>query len=81
MILNILASLLFSYYFINIAGIPHAIKRLLEYPAHKRLKPFDCITCLSVWSASGLYFLPNEVSICIVTIFGAGIIGNLYFMK
>lgn len=71
-----LAAFLFAYYFVNIAGIPNAIKKGFQMQRGARLKPFDCVTCLSVWSAVALYFLPEEWSIFLAIIFGAGFIGQ-----
>ena len=76
MISNILAAFLFSYYFVNIAGIPKAIKKGFKMMPHQRIKPFDCVTCLSVWMAVLLYFLPVQISECLTIFFGAGFIGN-----
>ena len=76
MISNILAAFLFSYYFVNIAGIPNAVKKGFSMMPHQRIKPFDCVTCLSVWLAVALYFLPSEVSNFLTIIFGAGFIGS-----
>ena len=73
----ILASVLFSYYFVNIAGIPNAIKKGFKMRAGARIKPFDCTTCLSVWMAVLFYFLPNDIVEFIAIIFGAGIIGSI----
>jgi hypothetical protein len=72
----IVASISFAYYFIEIAGIPHAIKRKLNYGRFQRLKPFDCLTCLSVWVAVFLFFCPILTSQFIATIFLSGIIAN-----
>jgi hypothetical protein len=71
-----LASFLFSYYFVNVAGIPSAIKKGFKFPIGKRLKPFDCVTCLSVWIAVILWFVPEVYVNFIATIFAAGFIGN-----
>jgi len=76
MITNILAGFLFSYYFVNIAGIPSAFKKGFGLMPHNRIKPFDCVTCLSVWSAVCFYLLPSEVSNFVVIIFGAGFLGS-----
>ena len=76
----ILSAVVFSYYFIIIAGIPKKIKHKLKYPFHKRLKPFDCLTCLSVWTSAFFYFLPHELIYFIAIIFTTGIIGN-YIIK
>jgi hypothetical protein len=75
MLINILAAFFFSYYFVNIAGIPMAIKRGFKMLPAKRIKPFDCVTCLSVWTAVCFYFLPIEITQFTCIIFGAGFIG------
>ena len=69
-----LAAFLFSYYFVTVAGIPAAIKRALKRPG--RMKPLDCVSCLSVWVCLLLLFLPRETSTIIACLFGAGFIGN-----
>lgn len=74
--LTILSAWLFAYYFVNIAGIPSAIKRGFRMKAGSRIKPFDCVTCLSVWTAAVLYFMPGNVVEFIAIIFAAGFIGN-----
>ena len=75
--ITILAALLFSFYFIHIAKIPAAVKSSMKLMPHERLKPFDCFTCLSVWVALSLYFMPEEISIVLIVSFGAGVIANL----
>jgi hypothetical protein len=72
----IVASISFAYYFIEIAGIPHAIKRKLNYGRFQRLKPLDCLTCVSVWVAVFLFFCPILTSQFLATIFLSGIIAN-----
>jgi hypothetical protein len=72
----IVASISFAYYFIEIAGIPHAIKRKLNYGRFQRLKPLDCLTCLSVWVSVFLFFCPILTSQFVATIFLSGIIAN-----
>ena len=67
---------LFAYYFVNVAGIPSAIKKGFGMMPHQRLKPFDCVTCLSVWSAITLYLLPTEITNFLFVIFCAGFIGQ-----
>ena len=75
LVLICLASFVFAYYFVNIAGIPAWIKKKLKYPWGKRLKPFDCVTCLSVWMAVVFFFLPVLIVKFIAIIFTAGFIG------
>jgi len=69
------AAFLFAYYFVNVAGIPKAIKKGFDMMPHQRIKPFDCVTCLSVWTSVVLYFLPIEISQFTAIIFGAGFLG------
>ena len=76
MISNILAGFLFSYYFVNVAGIPNAIKKGFSMKTHQRIKPFDCVTCLSVWSSVCFYFLPTQLVEFICIIFAAGFLGS-----
>ena len=74
--IQVLAAFLFSYYFVNVAMIPNAIKKGFKMPRGARLKPFDCVTCLSVWVAAVLYFCPQVTSQILATLFGAGFLGN-----
>ena len=75
-LLIIVASISFSYYFIEIAGIPSFIKRKLNFGRFQRLKPLDCLTCLSVWVAVILFFMPTIAPEFIATICLSGIIAN-----
>lgn len=70
-----LAAFLFSYYFVNVAGIPSAFKKGFKMKPHQRIKPFDCVTCLSVWTSVVLFFCPIELSQFIAIAFGAGYLG------
>jgi hypothetical protein len=76
MLTIILAAFFFSYYFVEVARIIYVIKKVWRIPFDKRMKPFDCVTCLSVWTAVLLYFLPIEVSQFICVIFAAGFLGQ-----
>lgn len=76
MIIKIIASILFSYYFVNIAGIPAKIKKIYDMRPHQRLKPFDCVTCLSAWVGLVLFFAPDVVSNCMLVMFASGYIGS-----
>jgi hypothetical protein len=76
MYIKLLAAFLFAYYFVNVAMLANFIKKYLKFPPYKRLKPLDCVTCLSVWCGIVLYFLPIELSQFITIAFGAGFIGT-----
>lgn len=73
----VIASFLFSYYFVNVTGIPQAIKKGFQMKAGARIKPLDCSTCLSVWTAICLYFVPHEITIFIMIAFGAGVLTDI----
>ena len=76
MYITILAAFLFAYYFVNVAKIVYRIKKVWVIPFEKRMKPFDCVTCLSVWVAVALWFMPIEVSQFLAVVFGAGFLGH-----
>ena len=76
MYITILAAFLTAYYFVKVAKIVYFIKKVWVIPHEKRIKPFDCVTCLSVWLAVALWFLPIEVSQFLAIAFGAGFIGQ-----
>jgi len=65
-----------AYYFVNVLQAPMRIKRALRLNPVKRIKPFDCVQCLSVWLTVALFFLPFEVSQFLAVAFGAGFIGS-----
>jgi len=70
MFIKLFAAFFFAYYFVNVAGVHMIIKRMIKRDG--RLKPFDCVNCLSVWIALLLFFMPINVSECIFIAFGAG---------
>ena len=69
-LLNILASALFSYYFIEMGRFP--LKWKLNF------KPFNCLVCLPAWIALALYLLPIEVTEIIIVMFGSAILAVLF---
>ena len=72
----VLASFFFSYYFVYIAGFPQLIKKKFKIKWTTRIKPFDCVTCLSVWVAVILFFTPEIYAQFLAVTFGAGFLGN-----
>jgi hypothetical protein len=71
-----IAGLLFAYFFIHVAGFHMVLKRILKRPG--RLKPFDCLQCLTVWSVVILYFLPIEISNFLTICLGAGYFSTIF---
>ena len=76
MLIICLAGFCTAYYFVNILQAPMRIKRVLKLDTVKRIKPFDCVQCFSVWLAIAFYFLPIEVAQFFAVIFAAGFIGS-----
>jgi hypothetical protein len=78
----VLASVFFTFYFIEMARIPEKIKLL-------KRKPFNCPMCLSVYVACILFFVPVLYTHLILVMFTAGIaapfirnfLTNLMFKK
>lgn len=71
MITNITAAIFFAFFFVEILRW-HKKSELFNR------KPFNCIPCLSAWSAMVLYFLPTSVSDFILVMFGAGTCGAIF---
>lgn len=78
----ILASIAFTFYFIEMARIPEKIKFM-------KRKPFTCVMCLSVWVSLILFFAPVWITNIILAMFGTGVLApfirnflhNLMFNK
>ena len=69
-----IAAFTFAYYFINVFNGHIILKRIFKIPLVKRLRPFDCIQCLTVWSALLFTLLPIHTVETIAVIFAAGFI-------
>jgi hypothetical protein len=67
-----IAAFTFAYYFVKVLDGAMILKRIFRLNPTKRLKPFDCVQCLTVWSALSFYFMPIELIQVIAVIFGAG---------
>lgn len=72
MLVTLIAAFCTAYYFVNVAMPP--LKRAFKILPGKRIKPFDCVQCLSVWLALVLYFAPHDIAQVLAVIFGAGFI-------
>ena len=71
---TVIAAFCTAYYFVNVAGFHMNLKRALKMPG--RLKPFDCVQCLSVWFAVAFYFLPLPITQFFAIIFLTGFIAT-----
>ncbi len=76
MFIDAIAGFCTAYYFIQVAQFPMRIKRILKLNPTQRIKPFDCVQCLSVWLTVAFYFLPGGVSEFFASIFLAGFIST-----
>lgn len=65
-----------AYYTVNVVGLHMAIKRAFKINPAQRIKPLDCVNCLSVWMALVFYFAPHGVTECFSLCFGAGFIST-----
>jgi hypothetical protein len=72
MFITTIAAFTFAYYFVKVLDGAMILKRIFRLNPSKRLKPFDCVQCLTVWSALAFYFMPIELIDVIAVIFGAG---------
>lgn len=72
MLIVTIAAFCTAYYFVNIVQVAMRIKRVFKMNPSKRMKPFDCTQCLTVWFAVVLYFLPIEIAQFLAVVFGAG---------
>jgi len=68
-----IAAFCLSYYLVNVVMWHIPLKRALK---RQRVKPFDCVQCLSVWVAIILYFLPLDISVFLAITFGSGFIAT-----
>jgi hypothetical protein len=65
-----LASISFAIFF-NMTALPQSWKL--------NFKPFNCVPCLSFWTAVCIYQLPIEIVTLLATIFGAGVSGAVIY--
>jgi hypothetical protein len=75
-IISIIAAVLFAHVFVDVLGIGKAIKRYYNYAPGKRLKPFDCTTCMAFWACIAFLLLPDVFSNVVATLFGAAYLGG-----
>lgn len=66
----LIAAVLFAVFF-NMTNLHQSWKL--------NFKPFNCVPCLSVWSAVILFILPIEIAYFVTYTFGAGVIGGIIY--
>ena len=76
MLVTTIAAYCFAFYFVNVFQGAMLYKRVFKINHKSRVKPFDCVQCLSVWVAVVLFFSPEIISNFIAVVFGAGFIAN-----
>ena len=67
-VLILIASISFAFFIIEVLRWPSPGTLLYR-------KPFNCIPCLSAWTALALFFLPEACTQVMSTMFGAGALG------
>lgn len=70
----IIAAFCFAWYFVYVTPFPQYLKAKLN---KKRVKPFDCASCLSVWVAALFYFVPDNILDFIFVIFVSGVLTTI----
>jgi len=71
-LIKALAGFFTAYYIVNVVVMHMKVKLKIQ----RRIKPFDCTICLTVWLTLALWFLPNEISTALACIFGAGFLAT-----
>ena len=75
-IISIIAAALSAFTFVEVLGVHKIIKRFYNYPPGKRLKPLDCVFCMSFWMCILLLLLPDQCSNIIATILGSAYLAS-----
>ncbi len=71
-LIRMFAGFLTAHYLVNVVVMKIKVKLKIQ----RRIKPFDCTVCLSVWIALGLMLLPDEISHWLFVLFGAGFLAQ-----
>lgn len=71
-----IAAFCMAYYTVNVLQLHMRIKRAWKLDPNKRIKPIDCVQCLSVWIAVILWFCPLSVVEFLAMAFSAGFIST-----
>ncbi len=71
-LIKLIAAFFTAYYLVNVI----VLKLKVRLKIQRRVKPFDCTVCLSVWIALGLMLLPAEISHWLFVLFGAGFLAQ-----
>jgi hypothetical protein len=75
-IISIIAAVLFAFTFVEVLGVHKVIKRFYNFAPGRRLKPLDCVTCMSFWSCIVLLILPDQCSTVVAALLGAAYLGG-----
>ena len=67
-VLTAITAPMLAWFMIEVYRLPERIRSL-------NFKPFNCVPCLSAWTALCLYFAPNSLTELFFVFFGAGCIG------
>lgn len=67
-----------AYYIVNIVMPANFIKKTLKIHHTRRLKPIDCVNCLTVWIAVAMWLIPFHWAQFLAVIFTAGFISTRF---
>jgi hypothetical protein len=74
LLIKLLAAVSFAYYLVEVYGLGWKIKRMLKRDG--RVKPFDCLYCMSAWMGLLFYSLPTAAAEITLAMFGAALLSN-----
>jgi len=70
--IKLIAAFLTAHYIVNVV----VMKLKVKLKIRRRIKPFDCTVCLSVWLALVLWFMPDMYAELLTVLFGAGFLAQ-----
>jgi hypothetical protein len=74
LLIKVLAAVSVAFYLVEVYGLGWKVKRILKRDG--RVKPFDCLYCLSGWIGLLFYFLPTVAAEIALAMFGAALLSN-----
>lgn len=74
---TIISSIELAFIIVEIVQFHLIVKRIFGIHKARRVKPFDCITCLSFWVCIGMLFVPYTIIDKIFIVTSATIIAYL----
>lgn len=70
--IKLIAAFVTAHYIVNVV----VMQLKVRFKIARRIKPFDCTVCLSVWVALALWFMPSMYAELLTVLFGAGFLAQ-----